>query len=344
MKTTEEVALTELSRRKKQEKLIEYYENIGLQIIGLNDITGLNTTLSKKGFLEHLAINLTSQKLTPETINAFSLIINKTEHIDYFLENNLSLEEIKLSQIYSTIEYLNKIAKDNGIPKLLESLINIQIPPNSIKKDDNQKFLTTTIKRSKEPTIIYSSGIPNFIKEINSNPFSISYNDNLQKIIDGVKRNFENILSLNRQADIYALGKYTKRKESIFLKEIEKNYNEKLKELCKTYNLTYIDINKLNKLNALELVNLLIDHMYETKIITQRKQRNHINSNLFITNEGPEGIIEAINYDYNHQLSTPNNLSEFEKALKLKELEEYKIEEKVLKKVLQKSTTTRRKI
>lgn len=37
--------------------------------------------------------------------------MNKTEHIDYFLNSNLSLEEIKLSQVYSVISALEKLRK-----------------------------------------------------------------------------------------------------------------------------------------------------------------------------------------------------------------------------------------
>ena len=83
----------------KIEELRQYYKNDGLLIVGLNDSQGVNTTSTffKKGLLEYLAAALTNEELTPEVIDAFSLTMNKTEHIDYFLKNNLSLEEIKLS-------------------------------------------------------------------------------------------------------------------------------------------------------------------------------------------------------------------------------------------------------
>ena len=88
-----------VSDNEKIEKLIQHYKDNGLLIVGLNDSQGVNTTSTffKKGLLEYLAAALTSEELTPEVINAFSLTMNKTEHIDYFLKNNLSLEEIKLS-------------------------------------------------------------------------------------------------------------------------------------------------------------------------------------------------------------------------------------------------------
>ena len=94
-----------ITDNEKIKKLIDYYKDNGLLIVGLNDSQGVNTTSTffKKGLLEYLASALTSEELLPSVINAFSLTMNKTEHIDYFLKNNLSLEEIKLSQIYSVV-------------------------------------------------------------------------------------------------------------------------------------------------------------------------------------------------------------------------------------------------
>ena len=67
------------SNDEKIEKLIQYYKDSGLLIVGLNDSQGVNTTSTffKKGLLEYLATALTSEVLTPEVINAFSLTLNK---------------------------------------------------------------------------------------------------------------------------------------------------------------------------------------------------------------------------------------------------------------------------
>ncbi len=62
-----------------------------------------------KELLEYLTFAFTSHDLKPEVINAFSLAMNKTEHVAYFLNNNLSLEEIKLSQVYRAISALEKL-------------------------------------------------------------------------------------------------------------------------------------------------------------------------------------------------------------------------------------------
>ena len=109
------------------EKLIDYYKNKDLLIVGLNGSQGVNTTSTffKKGLLEYLAASLTSEELNPKVINAFSLTMNKTEHIDYFLKNNINLKEIKLSQIYSVVSALEKVMSDIGLPKNIGKIGNV---------------------------------------------------------------------------------------------------------------------------------------------------------------------------------------------------------------------------
>ena len=116
-----------LTTNQKIEKLVNYYKNKGLLIVGLNDSQGVNTTstIFKKGLLEYLASALTTNELTPEVINAFSLTMNKTEHIDYFLKNNLTKEEIKLMQVYSAVSAFEKVMIDMHLPKKLGKLGNI---------------------------------------------------------------------------------------------------------------------------------------------------------------------------------------------------------------------------
>ena len=111
-----------ITDREKINKLIDYYKDNGLLIVGLNDSQGVNTTSTffKKGLLEYLTNALTSDQLTPEVINAFSLTMNKTEHIDYFLKNNLSLEEhykYYEKQGLDKKEIIKKIAKDRNVNK-----------------------------------------------------------------------------------------------------------------------------------------------------------------------------------------------------------------------------------
>lgn len=66
-------------------------------IIGLNDSQGINININvfKKGFCQHVIKKMKKDNFEPLLINAFSFKFNKTYHIDYFFEENISLKEIK---------------------------------------------------------------------------------------------------------------------------------------------------------------------------------------------------------------------------------------------------------
>ena len=68
-------------------ELAKYYQDKGLLLVGLNDSQGLNinSNFLKKDLLDNLASILTTNEFKPDVINAFSLLINKTEHINYLL-------------------------------------------------------------------------------------------------------------------------------------------------------------------------------------------------------------------------------------------------------------------
>lgn len=244
--------------------LREYYKNKDLTIIGLNDSQGVNTTTTffKKGLLEYLALALTTDDLNPTVINAFSLLMNKTEHIDYFLENNLSLEEIKLSQIYSVVSALEKVMRDVHLPQLLGKVGNLYKLIYQIDEKDKDLRIASELQRVSEPVLIYSSGVNDLMREIHNNPFTIKkdyQNRNktpnfyytleksqdsrvLNKVIENIQRNIENILKINHRTDIYTLGAYVpvslQVEEMNIFKELIIKYNELLSGICKEYNLT----------------------------------------------------------------------------------------------------------
>ena len=217
--------------KEKLKRLTDYYKNDGLTIVGLNDSQGVNTTstILKKGLLEYLASSLKTEELDPTVINAFSLLLNKTEHIDYFLKGNLSLEEIKLSRVYSVVAALEKVMTDVHLPKALGKVGYLYKVCAIPKKGDANIHITTSLKEAKEPIVIYSSGVNNLMREVGNNPFSISkdykdrdkrpnYNYTLDKVNDkntldsviaGIDENFYNLLSINARSDIFALGSYT---------------------------------------------------------------------------------------------------------------------------------------
>jgi len=158
----------------KLEQLRQYYDDKGLVIVGLNDSQGVNTTnLFRKGLLEYLADLLTDGQIDAKVINAFSLMFNKTEHIDYFLKSNLSVEDIKALQVSGMVSALEKAMKDFHMPTILGKIGYVSKALYRKKSGDSEIFLTDSIREAFEPIIIYSCGANDLMREGCNNPFQI---------------------------------------------------------------------------------------------------------------------------------------------------------------------------
>lgn len=362
-----------ISDNEKLERLIQYYKDNGLLIIGLNDSQGVNTTSTffKKGLLEYLAAALTSEELTPEIINAFSLTMNKTEHIGYFFKNNLSLEEIKLSQIYSVVSALEKVMSDVGMPKFLGKVGNVYRLIYAPKKGDENIKISTSLRNAEEPVMIYSSGVNDLMREVGANPFGIKGDykakdkkpnyyytlgktnnpKTLKKVMDAIEKNYESILGINSKTDIYTLGAYIPKslqsEEMNIFRDLVIAYNESLLDLCKQYGITFVDTEEVGKNynnsannfhistaghNA--LANHILGYMYQNKIVSKRKN-NYVNKGIYeILNNGSTGIIESTLFDYEQSFKRAMELSGYPKERELAIADEHKREAEVFQKVL----------
>lgn len=249
--------------------LVNYYKDKNTAIIGLNDSQGVDTgLLFRKGVLELVRDMLVSSKNDLDTFNAFSLMFNKTEHIDYFLDCNLTLEDIKNLQVEGAVSALTKFFHtDLKIPKVVGDLGKIGYISNLFykkNKEDGKFALTDTIINSTEPIVIYSCGANDLMREGWCSPFSINgayknrYNNRIyfyakekfedpntvKKVVSRVEHNFDHILSLNDKANILALGLYipaSMQKEGMeIFNDAIKEYNLQLQELCDKYK-NYID-------------------------------------------------------------------------------------------------------
>ncbi len=361
--------------KEKLKRLTDYYKNDGLTIVGLNDSQGVNTTSTffRKGLLEYISSKLTTDELDPLVINAFSLLLNKTEHIDYFLKGNLSLEEIKLSRVYSMVTALEKVMSNNHLPKILGKVGYLYKVCAVPKSGDADIHITTTLKESKEPIVIYSSGANNLMREVGNNPFSISkdykdrdrrpnYNYTLDKVnnpntlnnvMDGIDRNFYNLLSINERSDIFALGSYTpaslRADEMKIFQDLILEYNERLKSLCDRYHITYINTNEIgNRYNnsranfhintkcQIALAETILDAIYDKKFNSDEVEVG-FHKVFEVTNNGSRDVIDSlwlhglILYDIRKILSGYNALR-YEQII-----DENKSEIEVFKKVLQKT-------
>lgn len=362
-----------ITDREKINKLIDYYKDNGLLIVGLNDSQGVNTTSTffKKGLLEYLANALTSDQLTPEVINAFSLTMNKTEHIDYFLKNNLSLEEIKLSQIYSVVSALEKVMTDIGLPKFLGKVGNAYRLIYTPKKGDKNINITSSLKQVAEPVMVYSSGVNDLMREVGANPFGIkadyknrdkkpnyyytldkvNNSETLKKVIDAIERNYDTILGINQNTDIYTLGAYIPKSlqsdEMNIFRDLVIAYNEELMNLCSQYGITFVDTEEVGKkYNNSEnnfhistaghnaLANYILGYMYYNKFEADNSVKKEINNLVEITNKGAQGIIESTSYDYEQSIKKANELTGYPSERELAIADEHKRETEIFKKVL----------
>lgn len=366
-----------ISDNQKIEKLINYYKDKGLLIVGLNDSQGVNTTSTffKKGLLEYLAAALTSGKLMPEVINAFSLTMNKTEHIDYFLKNNLSLEEIKLSQIYSVISALEKVMTDIGLPKFIGQIGNAYRLIYTPRKGDENVKISTSLKQVQEPVMIYSSGVNDLMREVGANPFGIkgvykardkkpnyyytlektNNPETLKKVMDAIERNYDTILGINPNTDIYTLGAYIPKslqsEEMNIFRDLVIAYNEELLNLCKQYGITFVDTEEVGKkYNNSEnnfhistaghnaLANYILGYMYHNKFKLNNSVKKEISNSIEIANKGAEGVIESTTFDYEQSYKKAMELSDYPKERELAIADEHKRETEVFQKVLLRRT------
>ena len=368
-----------ISDYEKIDKLINYYKDKGLLIVGLNDSQGVNTTsmFCRKGLLDYLALSLTSDELKPEVINAFSLTMNKTEHIDYFLKNNLSVEEIKLSQLYSAVSAFEKVMQDIGLPKSFGKVANIYKFAHKVKPKDKDIRISTSIQMAKEPIMIYSSGVNDLMREVGANPFGIKkdYKDRnkkpnyyytlekvnnkntLNKVIDSIERNYNNILGINNSTDIYTLGAYVpkslQKEEMNIFRDLVIRYNEKLSDLCKQYKTTFIDTEKVGKeYNNSEnnfhisatghnaLANTILGHIYNNcnnKILSNNENSSEY-QDFTICDKGAKGVCDSLMTDYRDSVYDAMERFDYEYKRGLEIADEHKREFEIFQKVLSKKS------
>lgn len=346
-------------------------------IIGINDSQGVNITPSffKKGMIEYLEKELIkNNNIETTVIDAHSLTMNKTEHIDYFLENNLTLEEIKLSQIYSVVSALEKIMTDIKLPKFLGGLGNAYRLIYSPKKGDDNIRISTALRNANTSIVIYSSGVNNLMREVGANPAGIksmyknrdkkpNYNYTLEKtndpkilkkVIDRVRKNFDTILKINPNAHIYALGIYVPKalesEEMNIFRNLIIAYNEELAKLCDLYGVTFIDMSKMNEYNKGKinfhistighnaLAHLILENIYKNNTLTIENNMDKLEDTYEynFSNDGAKGVIKATELDYEESLKRAESLDGYARQRELAIAQEHKRETEVFKKVLKK--------
>lgn len=360
------------------EYLKKYYSskikaNESLIIIGMNDDRGFNI---HKNILMNLKDILESDKYNIELLDLCSMFFNKTRHIDYYLQHNVNMEEIRLMQEYGTTKELNHAIGFNvpfmsGISKAFNRLMLTKTPIIGERKNIR---ISDKIKETEMPLIMYASGLNDIMYELHIDPFNLkkSYmerstnpkydyacervnQETIKKIIDGHKKNFESILGINDNSDIYALSAYfysemseeyeQKFKEAILM------YNENLEKLCSEYNITYINCrflentkynnplaNYLSKYPPQMIAYEIVKKMYQNAIAKENKNRMQL-PHFAYDDEGASGVIKDLENDLENQKNISELTTDYEKQVALEKINEHNRELDVFEEVVE---TTRK--
>lgn len=337
--------------KEKLAELRNYYKD-ELTIIGFNDLEVVSNASSffKKSLLDYLRDILRSEEVEPTIIDCFSTLMNKTEHINYYLKSNLSIEEIKLSNVYSTVLYLKKYMVNRHLPKTLGKIGYLSAFKNAVNVDDDVTCITSVLEEASSPIIIYSSGYSNLKREIDfdgvNTPKNYDYTlskikskKTLGKVIGGIEKNFYSILSINDKSDIYVLNAPIPNS----LEEIKNlviSFNDSLYNLCNQYNLNYIDRNVTDNTSK-SLSEEIISAIYINKFITERKQVREY-SDYSYNSKGALGIMDKAQNDWREIQKLALEKEGYEKEYLLEIARSHKNEYDVFDKV-QKVLTKRKK-
>ena len=336
------------------EKLAElrnYYKD-ELTIIGFNDLEVVSNASSffKKSLLDNLRDILRSEEVEPTIIDCFSPLMNKTEHINYYLKSNLSIEEIKLSKVYSSVLSLEKFMVNRHLPKVLGKIGYLSTFKNLVNMDDDTTYITSALEEASSPIIIYSSGYSNLKREIDydgvNTPKNYDYTlskikskKTISNVMKGIERNFYNILSINDKSDIYVLNAPIP--DSLEeIKNLVISFNDSLYNLCTKYNLNYIDRNVTDNTPE-SLSEEIISALYINKFITERKQVREY-SDYSYNSKGALGVMDKAQGDWREVQKLALEKEGYEKEYLLEIARSHKEEYDVFDKV-QKVLTKRKK-
>ena len=302
-----------------------YYQKFGLSIFGFGDMHDyfLNQHLIKK-----LSSYLAGDRLHPIAFDSMSFAMNRPEYIDYFIDSNLSLEDVKVSKIYGNVHPLNLTSK------IGYEFMNESSSFYGVKNHDKDLFFTDRLKSSFSPVVLYSCGFQYILDELDFNGFEMGkklfkkqydnryyylYSNLLNKevvfkLIDKVKHNIEHIFSINPNAKIFVFGcelpySFVNVEEFNLLRELFGDYNLLLMNLCNQYHITYVssqskDMNDMISviMNGLSMqINSSYSHQYSFDDVG------------FENFSGVDKMVLLVQHDYREALDKAGDSYGFEK-------------------------------
>ncbi len=260
-------------------------------LIGGVDSFGVPYTRDNKKHINHLSevYNfLVSKKIDVSTIDMYSMHkYNDTDYMNYLLNSEISLYEIKENQIKS-IDLCRKcgIFQFIQLPKKTKNLYKLN-------DEDRNRTLTELIKNN-NTIFIYSCGINDFLKIMNTDLAKLLNPKNMEKafnnidqtistIMNKIDNNLNQLIKINENIEIYIMGLYIPTRVRYIRNTVKKPislYNEKLRKLCEKYsNTIFIDNINLEKANMAHVdwhPNFSGQRKMGENIITQIKENSKL--------------------------------------------------------------------
>ena len=257
------------------EKIKNYYsrrlgEDYILPVIGFYDKKNFPIL---KNVLKTLEERLQFEEYYILGIALSSMFLNKTRYITSYLSHNISLEEIfKIEEYGNKIEALSSLRNNLSIfPKKSKPSAGSITYTTSEQAIFNSFRLADMIGEFDIPIILYACGFQDLIEELHldfselkkaylernlTSQYDYAYSkcnqEVIKKVIEAHRSNFEALLSLNEQSDIYALSAFLPSKmDRVYEKpfrDLILRYNTALLDLCREYQVSYINSRGLEKM------------------------------------------------------------------------------------------------
>ncbi len=232
-----------------------------IYLIGGVDSFGVPYTKDNKDNENHLRVVynfLRDCGIEPILIDMYSMHkYNDTDYVNGLLNENIDLYKIKENQIESI-----DLCRKSGIFQF------IQLPAKTkriyqLNEEDKNQILSNII-RDNRVLFIYSCGVNDFLKEMNTNlakmlnpkNMEMAFNnltETIALIIKKIDKNIRTLIELNHDIEIYVMGIYIPTRVRYIRNSVTKPieiYNIALKELCEKYdNVHFIDNSNLGRVH-----------------------------------------------------------------------------------------------
>lgn len=232
-----------------------------IYLIGGVDSFGVPYTRDNKNNINHLkeVFNfLVTQGIETTIIDMYSMNkYNDTDYINNLLTHNINLYKIKENQIESI-----DLCRKSGIFQF------VQLPSKTKQlyklNDDDKKQTLADIIKDNEIIFVYSCGVNDFLKSMNTNLAKLlkpknlkavlkNLEKNIALIINKIEKNIQKLIEINKNIEIYVMGVYTPTRVKYIRNYVKRPislYNTSLQALCEKYeNVHFIDNSNLGKTN-----------------------------------------------------------------------------------------------